>query len=118
MDEIDGDGATRFLVLVRRQCCGDLDKPSAPHKIGLKRRAHGISTPRGTRNQTTLFPADGVIHRHDERLLGVKELDGLATNHIKKTAWIDPVLREETVVRRPVVKLPARGRDQTGHGPT
>ena len=118
MDEIDGDGATRFPVLVRRQCRGDLYKPSTPNKIGLKRRAHRISAPRGSRNQPALFLADGVIHRHDERLLGVKELDDLATNHIKKTMRIDPILREETVVRRPVVKLPARGRDQTGHGPS
>jgi hypothetical protein len=83
VDEIDGDGATGLQVFVRRQYGGDLNESATPHEIRLKRRTHRIPAPGGSRDLTAPFPADGVIHGHDEGFLRTERLEGLPANYIK-----------------------------------
>jgi len=92
MDEVDRDRTARPAVLIWRQDSRHLNKPSAPHEVGVKGRAHRVSAPRGSWDLAPLLPTDRVIHRNDQRPIRIEVVEDLPANRIEKTAGVTSLL--------------------------
>ncbi len=81
-------------------------------KVGLKGRAQWIALPRGSEDFLTALAGDGIIERHNKRLLTGKLLEQAVSGLVKQGRLVNAVFGVKPVVGSPVEMLGTTGADE------
>jgi hypothetical protein len=116
MLKIDRDHTV--IATRERDIGGELQNTLSTHEVGVEIGTERIAPPRHTGDVNAHFMEQGVIKGHAQgRVLG-QWFKGVTANHGKDLLAWEAMLREESVIGRPIVELLTAGSEQASDGVT
>lgn len=103
MLEIDGNQPSR-AVSCRGQSPRQLQYSLGLDEIDLEARPQGIASPTDTRDVSSCFAQQGIIHRYHQRFLWRQLLLELLTHHPKDRFGIKTSLTVKPILSGPILK--------------
>jgi len=121
----DGRGRVRernrnHAMVARRkgQVGGELQGALGTDEIGLEARAEGIAAPGDSGNADAGFAEEGVVDGNGKRSLRRQLLHHGVADDGEDLGGRQPMLREDSIIRRPILEFLPTGGQQAGHGVT